>query len=1034
MIWRLTMSAMALVLGLAACGGNEEKKDPVAGPPICGEEELLCGAGCVDTQTDPRHCGGCDVACGDEEACAAGVCVLSCPAEQDECGGGCFDLQTSDDNCGACGNSCGVGETCVEASCAAACPAGQELCDGACTTLDTDADHCGACGIACGAGEVCADGACLTSCPAGQEDCDGGCFSLEETRQHCGACGTTCAAGEVCVDGACATTCAAGQTECDGTCRILETDRDHCGSCGNSCAADERCVTGACELHCASGLSECDETCRDLQGDRNNCGACGTACGDGEICEAGSCVPTCGDFAADLCEGQCTNTGTDPLNCGACGNACSPGEVCSGGACAGTCAEGMDTCGGSCTSSQRDPANCGACSTTCDAAGNAAAVCATGSCDNVCLTGYGDCDADLASSGTNGCETTLATAVDHCGACGNACEAPDNGTASCIAGACGLGQCDAGFDNCDTLVANGCEVDLMNDAANCGACGAACMAGQVCSAGTCATPAAGENCLDPAEIYAGINIVSNTATMLEYVTSSPSCGASYAPDGGDVVLQYDSAINGAVEIVIDKPASNRWHAVVSDGTCGSISPELVCASEYTATALRFDFPVSAGSSYFIYLVDSTSGTEPLSNPLVMQVSETNCASHTPGVTLSPRDGGFTSSPTPTFQATFDWPINAATGSVTITGTLGTSLTYTLPAPEVTLSSDGRTLTIAPGISFPAGEQLSIGWSGLSDTLCGSPVAAASWTVGVPAASCSPGTGGVVGTTATRVSTGLIGSFTSEYYVVADSDPNGWVYVGGTSSLFRFAKGGNGAQNVHLAAGIGSDHLGYDLLVDGQNVYTTNSVTSGTTGHVYRISTDGGTTWNVQDFVSFPVEPEDDIHSMAAHGGTLFMLTGESSSTVATQIWAAPTTGTVPVTADLVREFGQGSYTYCSGLAVDASYFYTTCRQGTSGTNYAVIRIDRGDGTITELATGLPGNTTNMAVHVRDLDADGIADVLYRKESDEEAHYVCSPASAAYVGQHFSYGTGTSDYGLGFDPVANVLWSYDDATMELMRIE
>jgi len=45
--------------------------------------------------------------------------------------------------------------------------------------------------------------------------------------------------------------------------------------------------------------------------------------------------------------------------------------------------------------------------------------------------------------------------------------------------------CLAGFDNCDGASANGCEVELTTNNANCGACGQTCGAGQACTAGQC---------------------------------------------------------------------------------------------------------------------------------------------------------------------------------------------------------------------------------------------------------------------------------------------------------------------------------------------------------------------------------------------------------------------------------------------------------------------------------------------------------------------------------------------------------------------
>jgi hypothetical protein len=122
----------------------------------------------------------------------------------------------------------------------------------------------------------------------------------------------------------------------------------------------------------------------------------------------------------------------DPTNCGACGVACPAGQLCSGGACGLTCLGGSSLCNGKCVDLQDDPANCGKCATTCAGAANATGVCVKGACAGpLCNAGYGDCDANAA----NGCEATLLTDVKNCGKCGNACAAGQ----VCSAGACVAG-------------------------------------------------------------------------------------------------------------------------------------------------------------------------------------------------------------------------------------------------------------------------------------------------------------------------------------------------------------------------------------------------------------------------------------------------------------------------------------------------------------------------------------------------------------------------------------------------------------------
>jgi hypothetical protein len=95
-----------------------------------------------------------------------------------------------------------------------------------------------------------------------------------------------------------------------------------------------------------------------------------------------------------------------------------------------------------------------------------------------CPAGFDDCDGEM----ENGCEAALRTSLAHCGACGAECHAPDGADASCQAGTCSF-VCTAGRADCDGEAKNGCEVDLFDDAANCGACGVACAA--TCDGGTC---------------------------------------------------------------------------------------------------------------------------------------------------------------------------------------------------------------------------------------------------------------------------------------------------------------------------------------------------------------------------------------------------------------------------------------------------------------------------------------------------------------------------------------------------------------------
>ena len=1042
MNWRLLMGAAALLVGLAGCG--EETTGPgEPGELVCAESETLCNGACADLAADPDNCGACGTACGAEEVCSGGACVLSCPTGQTACDGGCWNLQTSEQNCGACGEACGAGEACVDGACQLACPAGQLPCDGRCVDTDADPDHCGGCGVACSAGELCGDGSCVASCPATQEPCDGGCFNLENARAHCGACGVTCGDGEVCIDGTCGATCSPGTEACDGTCRDLQSDPNHCGMCNTACDSDEKCVAGSCQLLCANGLEQCDEACRDLQNDRNHCGGCGVTCAAGEICSGGQCAATCTGFADDECNGACTNTDADPLNCGGCGIACAAGEVCSAGTCSGVCAEGLDTCGGSCTDTSFDTANCGACGTACTAATNAAAVCASGACSSACLVGYGDCNADLGSLGTDGCEIALGTDVNHCGLCGNACSAPANATAACLGGVCGIGMCDAGFEDCNLNAADGCETNINSSASNCGGCGLACATGLVCTNGACSPPGPGENCLDPWVIHPGTNLVPTHHSFNDYFTFTPSCMTVGTPEGPDVILKYSATFTGEATLHFpNKPASTRWVAMVTEGVCGTPATgtigdiDIACISDWSPTFMEGSFQVTQGTDYYIHLIDSTSGTLPLNNPVEVELHAFDCSSYVPVVSgTAPENGGITNGLAPTFEAYFAEPVNDTAGTVIVTSTGGVSLTFVLPSPAVTFSTDKKKMTIDPGVTFTAGDSISVTWSGLGDTACGTLVPAPAWTFTAAQVTCGPGTAGMVGANTTVVPSNSIGTFT-DYYSAADGNPNGYVYVGGTTELYRMPKAGGFLEDIAGRFGLTASHLGYTMHIDGQAIYTADSKTTGTNGHLYRISNDGGTTWDPVDMAEFASVPKGGIESLASWGGRIYMMTNETTASVTTQIWSIdPTSATLPAAATLELEFGANAYMYCSGLVVDRDYFYVSCRAGSSGSNYVVLRITRANGTVVETASGLIGSTTTMALKGRDHNGDGIVDFLYRRANTSTVQYICGPASGAgIVGDLHTYGSGTSDYGIGYDPVGNVMWLFNDDDNSFVRLD
>ncbi|HXC51552.1 MAG TPA: hypothetical protein VN634_11750 [Candidatus Limnocylindrales bacterium] len=128
----------------------------------------------------------------------------------------------------------------------------------------------------------------------------------------------------------------------------------------------------------------------------------------------------------------------------------------------------------------------GSCTTDgdCDPVTNGQAVCSAGTCVvGSCNPGYGNCNGLVA----DGCEVTLDSNPANCGSCGTICTAA-NGTAGCTSSTCTIGSCSAGFTDCNNSVVDGCEAATTSDPNNCGGCGTTCAAPNGtpgCTSGTC---------------------------------------------------------------------------------------------------------------------------------------------------------------------------------------------------------------------------------------------------------------------------------------------------------------------------------------------------------------------------------------------------------------------------------------------------------------------------------------------------------------------------------------------------------------------
>ncbi|MBL8600472.1 MAG: hypothetical protein JNK72_00965 [Myxococcales bacterium] len=397
-----------------------------------------------------------------------------------------------------------------------------------------------------------------------------------------------------------------GLRACDtasGACvTCTSADRGACAA-GQYCADGNRCEAGCgADSDCAvdGGVFRCDTA-------RHVCVGCtrDAQCPAGQRCGAGStCVPGCNEAQACpsgevCCNESCRATQNDIAHCGACGRSCAaPNAVsgCAQGACTvAACNAEYGDCdrlaSNGCETSLADTVgHCGTCGNVCQAGANASPVCAAGRCAVRCNAGFADCDGDA----SNGCEVDTRVNPSHCGACGSTCAAGANATATCAAGRCGA-VCAAGFGDCDDNAANGCEANLSSDPARCGTCNTVCAGGTnaraVCTSGVCqiACAAGFSNCDGDAR--------NGCEASLEGTANCGRCGAVCAGQTplcatSDGVTACSSGCASGQQRC-DGACSNPQSDVLNCGTCGTVCAAVANATR-ACTSGRCGFTCNAG--------------------------------------------------------------------------------------------------------------------------------------------------------------------------------------------------------------------------------------------------------------------------------------------------------------------------------------------------------------------------------------------------------------------------------------------------------
>ncbi len=511
---------------------------------VAGTAMFVGGAASCD---DTAYCFGtdCDAVASDAgtDAEPAVTCgAILCAPGQACCFDACTDIASDIYNCGGCNEPCPFGvngsATCTAGSCGLACApdfadCNKALLDGCEVKLSENAANCGACGSACSAPNAlggCENSTCTVGiCKQGFADCNSlipdGCeVNIGDDATHCGGCGNLCTPAAntqpTCEAGACIFgACVPGYTNCNALavdgCEVnTGADPFNCGTCGTTCPSTPNaapgCNNGVCAVGtCTPGFDDCDNSiwsgCEtELATNAFNCGMCGTVCGaipNGyPKCAASACViggcdagyADCDGVVANGCE---VNLANNVMHCGLCDNVCPPVTdgmpACAGYACGvGGCAAGFADCFGGAldgceTDTKTDVGHCGGCAMPCPPIANGSRACDMGMCKiGTCQAGFDDCNMMV----VDGCETSLNTDKMNCGTCANMCADPANGVGACVGGMCMLANCNAGYSDCDGNPANGCEFNTLNDPNNCGGCGIVCGSGMCVNAAcTCST-------------------------------------------------------------------------------------------------------------------------------------------------------------------------------------------------------------------------------------------------------------------------------------------------------------------------------------------------------------------------------------------------------------------------------------------------------------------------------------------------------------------------------------------------------------------
>lgn len=307
--------------------------------------------------------------------------------------------------------------------------------------------------------------------------------------------------------------------------------------------------------------------------------------------------------------------------------------------------------------------------------------------------------------------------------------------------------------------------------------------------------------------------------------------------------------------------------------------------------------------------------------------------------------------------------------------------------------------------------------------------------------CGPGQSGAVGETFSAITVTGTNFSGSVRGMAADDDVGGWVYYVEPGIGFnRFRKNGTVRENdlETQIAGLGTGDIGYEMDIDGQNIYLTSDDTACTSLCVYRVSSDGGATLSLQDVGDFTnLTTNDDLRGIHVNGNTMYVITHDIADT---QLYSIDLSGTLPAVPTLLATFGD--IEYCSGLEGDDNFLYTVCDDVDGGTDEGVVRIDP-IGLTAETVLLTPtfftvGTDIISAVYGEDLDNDGRFDILYVTGDSGDDLYLCDVGAATLSTSIFNREWLTAfsgdDEGMAFDRSNKALYKVDESSANAAQFQ